>query len=121
MGETSLNMRWNMLQVRACGNVRDNRIPWPDFEFLQKEALFNRLLGPRVWVFEWHSCFRLVLPFSSIILPNVFVGAVEKLLFPVELVFQHGAPQGLLDLALAPGSLLPAVEPHRLEDGVTLR
>src|SRR5450759_2412429 len=45
MGETSLNMRWNMLQVRACGNVRDNRNPRPDFAFLQKEALFNRLLG----------------------------------------------------------------------------
>jgi len=49
MGETSLNMRWNMLQDRACGNVRDNRNPRPDFAFLQKEALFNRLLT-RKWL-----------------------------------------------------------------------
>ena len=44
-GETQLNTRWNMPQVRAWGNERDNRNFRLDFAFFQKEHFFNGLLG----------------------------------------------------------------------------
>jgi hypothetical protein len=44
-GETEFHARQNMPQVRAWGNGWDNRNFRLDFALLQKEPLFNRLLG----------------------------------------------------------------------------